>query len=223
MDCQLLAGAIQRNCCLQIVGCVTSPSEVLSYVQTSKPDVVVISARLQGGALAGFKLLRELHLLHTGSDFVVLLDADERELVVNAFRSGARGIFCRTGSSKELCKCLQRVHEGQIWANSTQMEYLVDALMRTPVPKAILTKGTVVLGKREEEICQLVATGLSNREISEKLFLSEHTVKNHLFQIFDKLGISTRIELVLYTLSHAKLRRSVSKDNSQAPSDKLGT
>jgi DNA-binding NarL/FixJ family response regulator len=223
LDCQLLADAIQRKGHFRIVGCATSCSELLSSVQTNLPDVAVISARLQGDALSGPNLLRELHELHPGMRIVVLLDADEHKLVVNAFRIGARGVFCRTGSSKDLCKCIQSVHDGQIWANAVQMEYLVDALMQTPAQSVMQTKGTVVLRKREVQVCQLAANGLSNREISKKLGLSEHTVKNYLFQIFGKLDISTRIELVLYTLMHMKRPVSAEEDDSRAPSRKFGT
>jgi DNA-binding NarL/FixJ family response regulator len=96
------------------------------------------------------------------------------------------------------------VYEGQIWANNTQLEHIVEALMRAPVPG--LTKTAVIraLSKREEEIARLVASGLSNREVAQRLSLSHHTVKNYLFRVFEKLGISTRIELVLYMLSQSK-------------------
>jgi DNA-binding NarL/FixJ family response regulator len=222
MDCQLLADALQRNGALRIVGCATSSSEVLSCVEANRPDVAVISARLPGDALSGFQLLRELRALCLGIRIIVLIDADERELVVDAFRSGAKGVFCRTGSSKELRRCIERVYEGQIWANSAQVECIVEALMQTPTLSVMHTKDTAILSKREEQVCQFAATGLSNREISRKLGLSEHTVKNHLFKIFDKLGISTRIELVLYAMSRTKRAPSASSDASQPSSDKLG-
>jgi DNA-binding NarL/FixJ family response regulator len=223
MDCQLLAAAIQRKGGLRVVGYATSSNEMCSWVQTRPPDVALISARLQDGALAGFKVVQEWHRLYPASRIVVLLDADEREHVVKAFRTGARGVFCRNGSSQELRKCIQTVHSGQIWANRTQMEYIVAALMETPVAKVRPGKGTIALGKREQEVCDLVAAGFSNREISKKLKLSEHTIKNHLFQIFDKLAISSRVELVLYSISEARLPQSTKEDNSSEPSYKFGT
>ena len=221
MDCQLLADALRRRGALRIVGCATSSSEVLSCVEANRPDVAVISARLPGDALSGFQVMRELHRLRLGIRIIVLLDADEGELVVEAFRSGAKGVFSRTGSSKELRRCIERVYEGQIWANSAQMECIVEALMQTPTLSVMHTKDTVILTKREEQVCQFAAAGLSNREISRKLGLSEHTVKNHLFKIFDKLGISTRIELVLYALSQSKRPVSAGKDALQASSEKF--
>ena len=212
MDCQLLADAIQRHGHLRVLACATRSSEVLSCVQTSRPDVAVISAKFAGGALSGLQLTRELHGLRLGIRIVVLIDTDEHELVVHAFRSGAKGVFCRTESSKQLGKCIEAVHQGQIWANSTQLERVVDALMQTPALSVMHSKVTAVLSKREEQVCQLAAAGLSNREIARKLELSEHTVKNHLFRLFDKLGVSTRVELVLYALRQSKLPKSASKD-----------
>jgi len=135
---------------------------------------------------------------------VMLLDKDERELVVEILRKGARGIFCRTGSFKDLRKCIERVRDGQIWANNTQVQYIVEALVQAPASRVIRGKLAIPLSKREKEVARLVAAGLSNRGVSEKLGLSEHTVKNYLFGIFEKLGISTRIELVLYILNQAK-------------------
>jgi DNA-binding NarL/FixJ family response regulator len=90
------------------------------------------------------------------------------------------------------------VYKGQIWANNTQLERIVEALMQ--VPASMLTK-IAALSKREEEIARLVASGLSNSEVAQRLSLSRHTVKNYLFRVYEKLGISTRIELVLYVLS----------------------
>jgi DNA-binding NarL/FixJ family response regulator len=100
----------------------------------------------------------------------------------------------------QLRKCIQCVYTGQIWANNTKLESIVDALMGVP---ASMQVKSVTLSKREEEIARLVASGLSNCEVAQELSLSRHTVKNHLFRAYEKLGTSTRIELVLYILSIA--------------------
>ena len=134
----------------------------------------------------------------------MVFDKDERELVVEAFLNKARGVFCRLGSSGDLRKCIQSVHNGEIWVNNAQLEHIVDALTQAPARTPDISKDLPVLSKREEEITALVATGMSNREVAIKLGLSPHTVKNCLFRIFEKIGISTRIELVLYVLSKAE-------------------
>ena len=93
------------------------------------------------------------------------------------------------------------VRDGQIWANNSQLEHIVGAVMQVPASKF---SKTVLLTKREEEVTRLVAAGLSNREVSEELGLSPHTVKNYLSHVFKQLGISNRTELVLYVLSQTK-------------------
>jgi DNA-binding NarL/FixJ family response regulator len=201
MDCQLLTDAIQRNSHIRVIGCATSCAEVISAVRENQPDVSVVSTRLDDGDFAGLLALQQLRALQPQCRVIMLLDEDKAELVVEAFRCGARGIFCRTGKSAELRKGLQAVHDGQIWANNSQLEHVVGAVMQVPGPKF---SKTTRLTKREEEVARLVAAGLSNREVSEKLGLSQHTVKNYLSRVFEELDISNRTELFLYILSQTK-------------------
>jgi DNA-binding NarL/FixJ family response regulator len=93
------------------------------------------------------------------------------------------------------------VREGQIWASTRELEYVVGALASAKPFRGLNANGRNILSKREDEVVALVADGLTNREVSERLKLSEHTVKSYLFKIFEKLGVSTRVELVLYALS----------------------
>lgn len=204
MGCQLLADTIQRRNHFRVVGSATTREEAISAVRKLHPDIAVISSRLQDGAFAGLLALLELHILQPRPRVIMLLDDDRQELVVEAFRNGAQGIFCRTGVTTELRKCIQCVYEGQIWANNVHLEHIVEALMQAPVPGLGKTAVIRALSKREEQIARLVASGLSNREVAQRLSLSPHTVKNYLFRVFEKLGISTRIELVLYMLSQCK-------------------
>ena len=202
MGCQLLASALQV-CRLRVIGRTTDSRQVTAIVTRDQPDVALISVRLQDGPLAGLGALRRMREVPR-TRVVMLLDDDNPGLVVEAFRSGAKGVFCRSGTAAELRKCVHRVCEGQIWANTIQLEHLVRALTQTPVVRPAKTEQSQTLSKRETEIAYLVATGLSNSEVSNKLHLSKHTVKNNLFRIFEKLGISNRTELVLHVLSQAK-------------------
>jgi DNA-binding NarL/FixJ family response regulator len=88
-----------------------------------------------------------------------------------------------------------------VWANSQQLQYVLDALVSGIPARVTDVRGKTLLSNREEQIVSLVAEGLKNREIAESLSLSEHTVKNHLFRIFERLGISSRAELILYLFS----------------------
>jgi len=204
MDCQLLVDAIERHKRFEVRACAISSTEAIEAVRKHLPDIVMLSTRLQDGSLAGLVVLQTLRALQLPSRVVVLLDSEDPEVVVKAFREGARGIFCRTGASQELRECIQSVCNGKIWASTTQWEWIVAALAKAPVPSNNRTPLTKELSKREEEVARLVAAAMSNRELSQKLGLSEHTVKNYLSRIFEKLGISTRTELVLRVLNQAK-------------------
>jgi DNA-binding NarL/FixJ family response regulator len=131
----------------------------------------------------------------------MLLDTPERTQVVESFRAGARGVFSRSDSLKSLAKCIYCVSQGQVWANSKELRYLLEALGEALPMRMIDAKGAVLLSRREQEVVRCVAEGLSNREIAQRLGLTEHTVKNYLFRIFDKLGVSKRVEVVLYAYS----------------------
>lgn len=166
-------------------------------------DVAVITASAED--LAGkTKLLRKLRNNNTNLRCVLLIDQCSRELVVDAFTSGAMGICGRDESCEVLCKCIDRVHHGQVWANSEQLRYVLDTLANGTRGRLTDVRGRVLLTPRQQEIVYLVVEGLRNREIANRLNISEHTIRNYLFRIFEKLGVSSRAELILYTMANAK-------------------
>jgi DNA-binding NarL/FixJ family response regulator len=153
--------------------------------------------------------MRRIHLAHPAVAKVLLAESYDRELVISAFRSGARGIFCLTDTHFRLfCRCIQRVAEGQIWANTEHMNFLLDSVSEAPSLRVINSNGRQLLTPREEQVVALIAEGLSNRDTARELNLSEHTIKKYLFRIFDKLGISSRVELVLYAVHHSDPRQA---------------
>jgi len=108
--------------------------------------------------------------------------------------------FCREEPLQALSKCINAVNQGQIWANSKQLRSVLDAFASAAPLRLANGQGRVVLTKREIDVVKLVVDGLTNRAVAEKLGLTEHTVSNYLFRIYEKLGISSRVELVLYSL-----------------------
>jgi DNA-binding NarL/FixJ family response regulator len=199
---ELLCAALkQQRKHFDVVGSAFSSKELLKQVAEHQPQVTLVSADLQDGPTAGLKALRELHASKSGTRPVVLLDSPDLEKVVTAFSAGARGVVYKTSSLRELCKCLRSVHAGQIWADSTQLQWICKTLGEREPVRIVSAKGIPLLTKREAQIAHMVAEGLPNLEISSKLGVSPHTVKNHLFRIYEKLGISNRVELVLYALS----------------------
>jgi DNA-binding NarL/FixJ family response regulator len=165
-------------------------------------DIVVVSSHLNEEPLHGFEVLRKLRAVHPKVRAIVLLDSSKREIVLEAFQAGAKGVFSRNESLETLCQCVRQVHAGQIWANSEQMSFAVEALAAAPVVRAVDANGLNLLSKRELEVVRSLAEGLTNREIAERLGLSQHTIKNYLFRVFDKLGVSSRMELLCLTLTH---------------------
>lgn len=201
MNSQLLASALERDKRFHVLEPVSDARGIVAAVLKEKPAVVVISAELDDDPKKGFDVARELYTMRAETRIVMLLDVSERTQVVEAFRAGARGVFSRSESLKSLAKCIHCVNAGQVWANSKELRFLLDALGEALPMRVIDARGAALLSRREQEVVRCVAEGLSNREIAQRLGLTEHTVKNYLFRIFDKLGVSKRVEVVLYAYS----------------------
>ena len=111
---------------------------------------------------------------------------------------GAKGVFCPSESPfKALCWCVERVNAGQIWAKSSELAHVLETFCILAPMRTANAGGMKLLTKREEDVVRLLSDGLQNREIAHELNLSEHTITNYLFHIFDKLGVSSRVELIL--------------------------
>jgi DNA-binding NarL/FixJ family response regulator len=202
LHCQLLVAALRRRD-FQAISCTMDKDSILTAVTENAVDVALMNSE------HNMSLVRSLHLAHPNVVEVLLLDAPDRDEVVNAFRSGARGLFSFSDSPfRQLCKCIQTVHDGQIWASNEQVGYLIDAVVQVPSLRVVNSRGQKLLTPREQQVVALVADGLSNRGVAGELGLSEHTVKKYLFRIFDKIGVSTRVELVLYAVTRGAPRQA---------------
>jgi DNA-binding NarL/FixJ family response regulator len=200
---QLLAEALKRDPGLDVISSPSHSRDLIATATMQIVDVVVISSNLDEEPLRGFEVLRGMRASRPELRAIMLLDSSKRESILQAFRAGARGIFSRHESVETLSKCVRSVHQGQIWANSQQMSFAVEALASSPTVRAVDANGLNLLSKRELEVVRSLAEGLTNREIAERLGLSQHTIKNYLFRVFDKLGVSSRLELLFMTLSQA--------------------
>jgi DNA-binding NarL/FixJ family response regulator len=202
MQCQLLARALRRRPEFHITACSGEMEAILSAISSSPVQVAIMNADSHNG-WNDLTTLRRFQITHPEIAKILLIDARDREIVVNAFRSGARGLFCFSDYPfRLLCKCIQSVAQGQIWVNNQQMNYLLDVIAQVPSLRVINSNGRKLLTPREEQVVALVADGLCNREVADELRLSEHTVKKYLYRIFDKLGVSSRVELVIYAVNH---------------------
>jgi DNA-binding NarL/FixJ family response regulator len=199
---------------------IESPSNgpaLLALVNREKPQVVVLCAKVGQSSVGTCELLREIRSLSPTTRVVVLLDASERDAVVQAFRAGAQGVFCRTESFRLLGKCIQFIQQGRVWASATELQYLVEAASQPAVATFQHSDGSL-LSARERDVVRCLSEGLTNREIAQRLKLTEHTVKNYLFRIFDKLGVSSRVEVVLYALGNGVARKPEPAENPKQTS-----
>ena len=209
---QLLADAMNRDQGLQVVATATTSADLLAAVLRVPIDVAVLSHNLDNQPGHGTQVLREMRSLRPQIKGVILLDSSEPEVVLDCFRAGARGIFSKQERLDLLCKCIRSVHEGQIWARSIELDHALEALANSPRVRAANHKGIDLLSARERQVIQYVAGGMTNREIAKALHLSPHTIKNYLFRIFDKLGVSSRTELLYLTMNNSQLGNSANGD-----------
>lgn len=199
---QLLAESLQRDSRYQVVA-LPPVGELLSVATLRKPDVAVISADFAAGSKKGLQVARTLNLRLPHIRIVILLDTLARESVVPSFRSGATGVFCRTEPLSEFRACVEHVSRGEIWASDKAADYLLEAIRNSPSCDAI--EGDIGrLSKREIEVVERAVQGQTNKQIAGQLRLSEHTVKNYLFRVFEKLGVSNRMELLFLLSTHSK-------------------
>jgi two-component system, NarL family, nitrate/nitrite response regulator NarL len=217
MHSQLLADAISHDDGLRIAGAVSTPADFLAIAARRRPDVAVLSACLGEDPACGVATLRQFHAQYPQVPVVVLLDSSRRELVLEAFRCGARGIFSKNESLEQLRKCVRSVYMGQVWANSSEVRFALEALSSAPTIRAIDARGLEILSAREMEVVEHLADGMTNRAIGERMGLSPHTIKNYVLRIFEKLGVSNRVELLKLTLlSPAAAQRVESKPQASA-------
>ncbi len=183
----------------------------MHLLKKSPPHVAVISTELQDGPLTGFKVLHQVRTSGLQTTAVMMMDESKPELVIDSFRGGARGVFCRGNPLKSLSKCIRTVHSGQLWICNEQLEFLLELITRLKPLHFCKPQDMKLLTRREAEVVSLVAQGMRNAEIALELHVAEHTVRNYLFRVFEKLGLSSRVELVLHAVTR--------QENDQADSE----
>jgi len=209
MGCQLLRDGLKRaRIGLREIHLAATSSQILNLCGTYSIDVALISEDLQDGAQKGLESIDLLRGSHPSVRSVLLVRRIRPEVTLGAFRNGAKGVFCRKESIRSLGRCIAAVQRGQVWANSEQLEVLLQALVDSKPLQLKNFEGACLLTKREDQVAALVAEGLTNREVAKRLGLSEHTVSNYLFKMYEKLGISSRVEFVLYIFRRRQLHQT---------------
>ena len=183
---------------VQIVGEASNGVECVKMLGKFKPDILLLDLRMP--EKDGLGVLEEVNFDSLPTRVIVLTAAEDDRDVVRAMRLGARGVVLKQSASDLLLKSIRKVFDGEIWLDNRMTAEVIDAFKKSS--ESGQRREKPLLSDREKEIVQLVAQGFRNKEIGEKLFISEQTVKNHLHNIFDKLGVSDRLELALYAIHH---------------------
>lgn len=211
MGAELIAEGLRRcQRSFRVVAAASGSAEAIRGIREHKPDIALINASLGDGPVSGYPVLRELKGFKGKTKVIMMIPGCERDLTINALYEGARGVFGRVHSLKLLSKCIRTVHNGQIWVGNQEIEHLV-AVLAEITPLRILKAGSMpLLTQREAEVVCLLAEGRGNDEISLQLNVTEHTIRNYLSNIYEKLGISNRVELVLYAVAHEDTKSLIS-------------
>ena len=196
MSSDLLATALtrDRNCQASAAG----SADLLGRMADGKAQLVVIGADQNQDAMAGFDLSRTVRRMYPAIPIVIILNQSTHDSVVNAFRSGAFGVFSRQQPVADFLECVDHVRKGCIWAGKHETTLLLDVLSSLPSPNLSMNSEASPLTMRELQVVKCAARGKTNKVIACELGLSEHTVKNYLFRTFEKLGVSNRVELLFY-------------------------
>lgn len=194
MASDLLARALEheRTCRATAI----RSDDLLSAISRSHAKLVVIAADVRTQQGDGFALAKEVAQVYPNVFIVLLLAPPSPESVINAFRAGARGVFPRERPITDFMDCIERVKRGFLWAAGQEATILLEAFRSIPAPSILTALNSRCLSDRELQVVQHAATGKTNRAIARELSLSEHTVKNYLFHAFEKLGVSSRVELL---------------------------
>jgi len=198
LGADLLGSALKRcQNYFDVVAQVSNLAEATKSLAECKPQVALVSISLRDGQNAGYKLISHIreHFPHTS--IVALLRDSQHELVLEAFRCGARGVISRDQAFRVLVKCIRKVNEGEIWASPDQIGLVFENLKRNSGTTAMHNpeKDLTGLTPRERDVANLVMEGFRNAEIGARLNVSEHTVRNYIMRIYDKLGVSNRVQL----------------------------
>src|SRR5664280_745682 len=202
--CRLLA--LEED--FEVVAQAQDGRQVLDVLQQHEPDILLLDLKMPG--LDGLATLQRLQIAKNKTRVIVLTASDDKNEFVQAMKLGTSGIVLKQTATELLIKSIRKVHAGEIWLDSHTTAAVIRQFVANDEaqpsvhslvpPPPTRERERSPLSQREREIVALVAQGFKNKEMAEKMFISEQTVKNHLHNIFDKLGVSDRLELALYAI-----------------------
>jgi len=193
---------------VEVVGEATDGMELIDKAVHLDPDIVLMDLKLP--RVDGLTAIRSIHTRAPRSKVILFASTDSRDEFVEAMKLGCSGVLVKEGPLHLIEKSINKVYSGEIWLDANTTAAVIRQFA-APVPPdgpnaqmpSKASRERTQLSQREREIIVLIAQGYKNKEIAEKMFITEQTVKNHLHNVFDKLGVSDRLELALYAIHNS--------------------
>jgi two-component system nitrate/nitrite response regulator NarL len=202
-----LRSALSHQPGLQVVGEASDGMEAIEKAVNLDPDVVLMELKLP--RVDGLTVLRSIQTRASRSRVIIFSSSESKEEFVEAMKLGCSGILSKDAAVSLIEKSIVKVHAGEIWLDSNTTAAVIRQFASPSdfpavhSPNGKPSRERAQLSQREREIIVLIAQGYKNKEIAEKMFITEQTVKNHLHNVFDKLGVSDRLELALYAIHNS--------------------
>jgi DNA-binding NarL/FixJ family response regulator len=193
---------IEQDPHLRVVGEASGLTEAVPLTSTTQPDVILLDLDLAGKN--GLDILSDLLIAAPQAQVLVLTGVRDPAVHRDAVRRGALGVVQKEHAADILIKAIHKVYAGEVWLDRAAMAHVLADLRTAPTAQNADPdqEKVAALSDREREVLDLVSQGLKNGEIAERLFISDHTVRHHVAAIFLKLGVSSRLELILFAYRH---------------------
>ncbi len=187
---------------INVLGSVENGKSAVEFVENNKPDIILMDIEMP--VMNGIEATMEIKKKHPNIIIIMLTSHGERENVLNAFNSGANAYCIKNIEMDELAKVIDIVLEGGIWVDKQIAGYVFSVLthLNEEQKKNRLSQKDFDISEREMDVLKLVADGLSNEEIAEKLYISKFTVKNHIASLISKLAVKDRVQMAVFALKN---------------------
>jgi two-component system, NarL family, nitrate/nitrite response regulator NarL len=208
-----LRNMLQADSHIKIIAEAKDGMEALHMVRTLHPDILLLDLAMP--KMPGLEALRELTTDNADTRTIVLTGQIDKRQILEALQLGARGVVLKDAAIAHLSACIRAVMQGQYWLEGRPVQNLVQVLRDLTAQTAPPPRKTFGLTARELEVVTLITEGSTNKHIAETFGISEETVKRHLTNIFNKIGVGNRLELALFALNHNLLPPAANSDVTQ--------